>query len=156
MIFQSTQPKRAATQSALLSSCAKVFQSTQPKRAATAKERKDMRNGFISIHAAQEGCDKAYSGVYSCFGRFQSTQPKRAATQYRLQKAVTAGKFQSTQPKRAATTVRITIQLRKGISIHAAQEGCDTQSQKHRQDSLLFQSTQPKRAATGYYFIMRR
>ena len=55
--FQSTQPMRAATANCFNFWHTCKFQSTQPMRAATAKERKDMRNGFISIHAAHEGCD---------------------------------------------------------------------------------------------------
>ena len=35
-----------------------LFQSTQPKRAATAGEHQDLLRQNISIHAAQEGCDK--------------------------------------------------------------------------------------------------
>ena len=57
---------------------------------------------FISIHAAQEGCD--YKGYYIGPGTFQ---------------------FQSTQPKRAATTDLFSMLINRDISIHAAQEGCD-------------------------------
>ena len=80
------------------------FQSTQPKRAATEYYRIRLPDGRISIHAAQEGCD-------SIFWR-EST---------------------------AALN----------ISIHAAQEGCDfiaAFGEVHC--NIEFQSTQPKRAAT--------
>ena len=64
----------------------------------------DLLNLYISIHAAQEGCDaKAMK---------QCLIPKE---------------FQSTQPKRAATWSYIERRLKCSISIHAAQEGCDTE-----------------------------
>ena len=39
-----------------------------------------MMTVLISIHAAQEGCDKTPQANLAAFGLFQSTQPKRAAT----------------------------------------------------------------------------
>ena len=56
----------------------------------------------ISIHAAQEGCDRTTSWLKEIVKEFQSTQPKRAAT---------------ADVQRAQVTAK--------ISIHAAQEGCD-------------------------------
>ena len=55
--FQSTQPKRAATISAMVRHGGNIFQSTQPKRAATAMDTIHDIAFRISIHAAQEGCD---------------------------------------------------------------------------------------------------
>ena len=40
-------------------SCGFLFQSTQPKRAATVTKDSFDANMWISIHAAQEGCDNA-------------------------------------------------------------------------------------------------
>ena len=58
MIFQSTQPKRAATVFVRLLQCSSfLFQSTQPKRAATISAVIHATTEDISIHAAQEGCD---------------------------------------------------------------------------------------------------
>ena len=57
-----------------------VFQSTQPKRAATDNPLDVEWMVTISIHAAQEGCDVMTGASTSAAGTFQSTQPKRAAT----------------------------------------------------------------------------
>ena len=57
-----------------------VFQSTQPKRAATLTNWFVVFFADISIHAAQEGCDKVYRAGTGVVFIFQSTQPKRAAT----------------------------------------------------------------------------
>ena len=102
-LFQSTQPKRAATEIQLVILILFMqFQSTQPKRAATKSAGKQRRRIFISIHAAQEGCDQNAIKRTPRRLEFQSTQPKRAATSSSIkpsQKFI----FQSTQPKRAAT-----------------------------------------------------
>ena len=39
-----------------------------------------LQKQFISIHAAQEGCDLSPWGFFYFLFVFQSTQPKRAAT----------------------------------------------------------------------------
>ena len=104
---------------------------------------------YISIHAAQEGCDSACLLRTHQVALFQSTQPKRAATSiaaiYLLQESdfnprsprglrhkkrtsyPPALRFQSTQPKRAATMIAAPSLFQRIISIHAAQEGCDRQ-----------------------------
>ena len=57
-IFQSTQPKRAATHGQnRITTIETAFQSTQPKRAATIVDIVGKSADRISIHAAQEGCD---------------------------------------------------------------------------------------------------
>ena len=57
-LFQSTQPKRAATKNKQrITNLKYSFQSTQPKRAATFKDLLKDNKQAISIHAAQEGCD---------------------------------------------------------------------------------------------------
>ena len=84
LLFQSTQPKRAATRLFLRVPLISIFQSTQPKRAATLasftasrtlrhfnpRSPRGLRQNIvyetqpiyaISIHAAQEGCDSAYT-----------------------------------------------------------------------------------------------
>ena len=105
LLFQSTQPKRAATDTnQQFFARDKKFQSTQPKRAATERKHGHWNNGYISIHAAQEGCDK-----YFCKGNvldvdFNPRSP-RGLRPINGMAAVGAGKFQSTQPKRAATCV---------------------------------------------------
>ena len=57
-----------------------IFQSTQPKRAATCAAAAAAENFPISIHAAQEGCDLILQRYMVITLIFQSTQPKRAAT----------------------------------------------------------------------------
>ena len=59
-----------------------IFQSTQPKRAATAGFSAYFSDSEISIHAAQEGCDFKIAEYRYIINKFQSTQPKRAATDY--------------------------------------------------------------------------
>ena len=56
--------------------------------------------------------------------------------------------FQSTQPKRAATGQSYAAAMAQAISIHAAQEGCDSMHLQCWVNWCKFQSTQPKRAAT--------
>ena len=165
--FQSTQPKRAATvypytqQAANLSisihaaqeGCdfsrqlnpyiAKEFQSTQPKRAATS-----LKMGRLVLK------------------KFQSTQPKRAATIHRQSSQLTfayfnprsprglrlstptsvlyASVFQSTQPKRVATSLSEVSTFTNRISIHAAQEGCDTFALIHAPLFLDFNPRSPR------------
>ena len=146
--FQSTQPKRAATYTELHRLCKVIFQSTQPKRAATFID--NNKNGiddnfnprsprglrhvflifvssihFISIHAAQEGCDNVKIIKMFCNKRFQSTQPKRAATR-----------------------TNSTVDTVEAISIHAAQVGCDCLKITMVISLIIFQSTQPEWAAT--------
>ena len=58
LLFQSTQPKRAATVLIFPTTSGGIkFQSTQPKRAATRRVFPKIGDKYISIHAAQEGCD---------------------------------------------------------------------------------------------------
>ena len=79
---------------------------------------------YISIHAAQEGCDGVSIKPCLPYYKFQSTQPKRAAT-LTAENVFARIKFQSTQPKRAATLITLDAVNKAMISIHAAQEGCD-------------------------------
>ena len=127
---------------------------------------------FISIHAAQEGCDVCCFTSQTAFSVFQSTQPKRAAT-------ISASVFRTRQyyfNPRSPRGLRHKLgRFKEGsnnISIHAAQEGCDcnvrqkiSRSQYFNPRSprglrpvdlesdtsslAIFQSTQPKRAATN-------
>ena len=83
---------------------------------------------------------------------FQSTQPKRAATLVLKQKYTLLKSFQSTQPKRAATRDARANVEKLLISIHAAQEGCDTMFNPQILMQIIFQSTQPKRAATAAHW----
>ena len=78
----------------------------------------------ISIHAAQEGCDKRTCYPSGPREHFNPRSPRGLRLDME-QKAKKEQIFQSTQPKRAATNVHVTRQDRENISIHAAQEGCD-------------------------------
>ena len=103
LLFQSTQPKRAATVlDPATFKIGSLFQSTQPKRAATVMTTYIDPAVVISIHAAQEGCDVKAQSYLQFLSVFQSTQPKRAATLLPVHGVLTII-FQSTQPKRAAT-----------------------------------------------------
>ena len=102
-LFQFTQPKRAATDPKRGQIVRRVFQFTQPKRAATAskclkaviprcfnsRSPSGLRPSFflvgygssyVSIHAAQAGCDNVEQFAVVKSEGFQFTQPKRAAT----------------------------------------------------------------------------
>ena len=123
--FQSTQPKRAATTAiGQIQAKAKVFQSTQPKRAATHIGPCCGYFTDISIHAAQEGCDKF------CLLLLQPVGISIHAAQ--------EGCDEDFLEKSNALC----------ISIHAAQEGCDLVGGQRNSPLSIFQSTQPKRAAT--------
>ena len=80
---------------------------------------------FISIHAAQEGCDRG--------------QPISSSSFIISIHAAQEG----------CDLAGCIAKTLKGISIHAAQEGCDSNSPVEVKDVILFQSTQPKRAATN-------
>ena len=102
--FNPRSPRGLRPKAALEAYASNKFQSTQPKRAATALSMFYQRQRYISIHAAQEGCDNLPYRA-DCRGLiFQSTQPKRAATITKHTCKYT-NRFQSTQPKRAATNV---------------------------------------------------
>ena len=100
------------------------FQSTQPKRAATLDVKVIFPLVAISIHAAQEGCDPTAKPPATLPIYFNPRSPRglrHPATAVYSRSTL----FQSTQPKRAATSKRIRRRKSCGISIHAAQEGCD-------------------------------
>ena len=106
VIFQSTQPMRAATLHCRQKAHAGLFQSTQPMRAATDTGKMISSVAYISIHAAHEGCDWNFRPCLRFRCLFQSTQPMRAATWQATAKYRT-GIFQSTQPMRAATVLLV-------------------------------------------------
>ena len=81
-----------------------LFQSTQPKRAATAKAGLNLFRVIISIHAAQEGCDRELKKAVIYLSNFNPRSPRGL---------------------RPAPSPRCAVILQ--ISIHAAQEGCDPQ-----------------------------
>ena len=131
-----------------------------------------MRTGScccISIHAARVGCDngapvqikkladfnpRSPSGLRRSSNVVKDTQfyfnPRSPSGLRRISKIT--GKIRRYFNPRSPSGLRHQAQLLRyinsKISIHAARVGCDTQSRKHRQDSLLFQSTQPEWAAT--------
>ena len=77
--------------------------------------------------------------------KFQSTQPKRAATYTPNMPTKIGTLFQSTQPKRAATEVQpLAVLADKGISIHAAQEGCDQLATARANDINNFNPRSPR------------
>ena len=80
-----------------------IFQSTQPKRAATTLCRTDCTEGM----------------------NFNPRSPRGLRRRAMINLA-SEKQFQSTQPKRAATAQDSFVTSYDKISIHAAQEGCDT------------------------------
>ena len=126
---------------------------------------------LISIHAAQEGCDVKGQSISRPCKNFNPRSP-RGLRPKQIYRNTKCEEFQSTQPKRAATlrwqghkkrldyfNPRSPRGLRhlsvdnwhdtRRISIHAAQEGCDSILPAVPPIKLPFQSTQPKRAATN-------
>ena len=106
----------------------KIFQSTQPKRAATAVTEIKITAYGISIHAAQEGCD--FDRIkrrrnHLCDFNPRSPRGLRPCASSRL--------FRSLQISIHAAQEGCDVQHQdlfaaKEISIHAAQEGCDKEA----------------------------
>ena len=147
-----------------------MFQFTQPKRAATAVVPRLAISDQVSIHAAQADCDLLASIRVCSAIEFQFTQPKRAAT---LSASATFTRlvFQFTQPKRAATSSICRYTTSLGLFQFTQPKRAATQGFQHRRHNsarfnsrspsglrraqgkstmhpYLFQFTQPKRAAT--------
>ena len=124
---------------------------------------------YVSIHAAQAGCDQiAEYQIFELRG-FNSRSPSGLRL-YNSPVQQLERLFQFTQPKRAATKLMAQARAKGKVSIHAAQAGCDAEdstvflgalSFNSRSPSGLrpvvsatisrsssFQFTQPKRAAT--------
>ena len=115
-VFQSTQPKRAATLLPVHGVLTIIFQSTQPKRAAT--------NDIAEYDSSPNN--------------FNPRSPRGLRPAVLISCIVFIIKFQSTQPKRAATEVNEFYKKLDKISIHAAQEGCDlTWYNKLHSDSAI-------------------
>ena len=102
------------------------FQSTQPKRAATCACQQCGRRSIISIHAAQEGCDFIKQHFIKRLQIFQSTQPKRAATLERIKQPFFYTCYFNPRSPRGLRQKNLAEKLEIYISIHAAQEGCDS------------------------------
>ena len=83
-------------------------------------------NYYISIHAAQEGCDIKKHLVIRKDMLFQSTQPKRAATEMEHAANGDVYNFNPRSPRGLRHFPQNTVQKVVDISIHAAQEGCDS------------------------------
>ena len=80
-----------------------IFQSTQPKRAATGGKDGDMSDfAKISIHAAQEGCDSYFTWIFQLLVIISIHAAQEGCDSIFFLKSG-----------------------RADISIHAAQEGCD-------------------------------
>ena len=165
-IFQSTQPKRAATEvrqvfDRMLASISihaaqegcdhrqyRVF-CRFPISIHAAQEGCDLcrlpiRGEFsISIHAAQEGCDKRGDGASATGSDFNPRSP-RGLRPCRAAQFVAGFIFQSTQPKRAATNHVGKLHSFTAISIHAAQEGCDNGRITGRRKRNYFNPRSPR------------
>ena len=148
MRFQSTQPKRAATNSAFAREEQDKFQSTQPKRAATVGDADLGIEATISIHAAQEGCDvKAFRNIILCsdfnprsprglrpeterrkrnrIPDFNPRSPRGLRRNGRCKRNLPCSYFNPRSPRGLRHCLPPLVYFFKVISIHAAQEGCD-------------------------------
>ena len=145
-VFQFTQPKRAATSSCSPPRSLTMFQFTQPKRAATAYGEHHKVAFFVSIHAAQAGCDgRGLSRPLVCLG-FNSRSPSglrqalqsiqaatdgfnsRSPSELRRQTSLIRNdgtSFNSRSPSGLRHKVDAYEQETSLVSIHAAQAGCD-------------------------------
>ena len=80
---------------------------------------------IISIHAAQEGCDRRCLVLVRLTVKFQSTQPKRAATLF--DNSLSLLQSISIHAARVGCDLKpiVSANWRTGISIHASRVGCD-------------------------------
>ena len=146
-----------------------MFQFTQPKRAATSKPLATMHYYFSFNSRSPSGLRRVIAFCQAILSCFNSRSPSGLRRDLRKCPHVST-KFQFTQPKRAATHVGAKCTWRSGVSIHAAQAGCDVflailvdvgkcfnsrSPSGLRLSSIrtlciltMFQFTQPKRAAT--------
>ena len=136
-MFQFPQPKRAATLCNRWSVLKLLFQFTQPKRAATCRRflfrtRPPCFNSrspsglrlssflmpadlcWVSIHAAQAGCDSLCSHLVSSEASFNSRSPS-GLRQWNQKNYKLFLVFQFTQPKRAATVAAKIQQKRDSL-----------------------------------------
>ena len=103
LAFQSTQPKRAATSKTKYGCTLRLFQSTQPKRAAT------------------KAMDTAVCGD----GHFNPRSP-RGLRQISLNIFIGIKNFNPRSPRGLRLFSAMVLICLIDISIHAAQEGCDS------------------------------
>ncbi len=105
LVFQSTQPKRAATRSSMLADGrSKNFNPRSPR-------------GL-----------RLFPSLFVIFILYFNPRSPRGLRRMVLIIIHPLIKFQSTQPKRAATAWQKERKFLQAISIHAAQEGCDRHS----------------------------
>ena len=153
-LFQSTQPKRAATQNQSGAMYEYIeFQSTQPKRAATKNENFYREPLNISIHAAQEGCDNVPPFRRTDCKDFNPRSPRGLRPDIDS-KYIDKFLFQSTQPKRAATIFNKSFRNPQPNFNPRSPRGLRLIEDTNKRRQKIFQSTQPKRAATGYWKLL--
>ena len=97
---------------------------------------------FVSIHAAQAGCDFRLLLLLCYLLRFQFTQPKRAATII-VQQILEFYDVSIHAAQAGCDTVRQLKHSWIWVSIHAAQAGCDNMSIFDRLDMIRFNSRSP-------------
>ena len=81
----------------------------------------------VSIHAPNEGSDRPSIPIL-IMGEFQSTVLMKGATTWRIRSAARTTRFQSTLPMKGATREDRGTMCLVCVSIHAPNEGSDTQS----------------------------
>ena len=102
-----------------------IFQSTQPKRAATRAVPPVLRPSADFNPRSPRGLRHTTFSHKRIRSNFNPRSPRGLRQILRNSKRTFRFRFQSTQPKRAATTAFSKISCPPCISIHAAQEGCD-------------------------------
>ena len=126
LLFQSTQPKRAATTN---SCCITYLQNISIHAAQEGCDPTTdlivLTDGNISIHAAQEGCDQPANNAGE-LGKLISIHAAQEGCDTGA-KDVGFGKyyFNPRSPRGLRQMTAREVMERQQISIHAAQEGCD-------------------------------
>ena len=123
----------------------KGFQSTQPKRAATQMWRcteGNMKN--ISIHAAQEGCDFESVKSYTDTADISIHAAQEGCDELCGNSLQKGHNFNPRSPRGLRHDSDVRRNVKPGISIHAAQEGCDAVNLRLKQLKRYFNPRSPR------------
>ena len=147
-----------------------LFQSTQPEWAATESNQQSITAGIISIHAARVGCDALAAATSETNADFNPRSPSGLRHAFLPPQFLTAHYFNPRSPSGLRRKNSRNVLLTAVISIHAARVGCDSlliyllvciidfnprspsglrhSSANKITSQFVFQSTQPEWAAT--------
>ena len=153
--FQSTQPKRAATDFLLSLKPTGAISIHAAQEGCDEVAALAVRGRGISIHAAQEGCDSPKGCKTLKHSDFNPRSPRGLRLLPGFSQVIMGDISIHAAQEGCDANVHVTRQDRENISIHAAQEGCDHKLFVVGAVLSRFQSTQPKRAATMNRFTER-